>query len=106
MMSADATTTEAEKAKLAAAVALMKDVEPLREQIAMLAVGGKKDEAARLLLDEYQPKSVLLRDALAELVALQTKLNEDDVVAADEAASERPRVDARTRRRRAAALQP
>jgi methyl-accepting chemotaxis protein len=85
MMAADESTTEAEKTKLATATSLMKDVEPLREQIAMLAVSGKKDEAARLLLDEYQPKSVLLRDALAELVALQTKLNEDDVVAADEA---------------------
>lgn len=86
MMAADTSTTETEKAKLAAATSLMKDVEPLREQIAMLAVGGKKDEAAKLLLDEYQPKSVLLRDALADLVALQTKLNEDDVASADEAA--------------------
>jgi methyl-accepting chemotaxis protein len=87
MMAADPATTEAEKAKLATTTDLMKDVEPLREQIATLAVSGKKDEAARLLLDEYQPKSVLLRDALGELVTLQTKLNEDDVAAADATAA-------------------
>ena len=87
MMAADATTTEAEKTKLATAMDLMTDVEPLREQIATLAISGKKDEAARMLLDEYQPKSVLLRDALEELVSLQTQLNEDDVAAADETAA-------------------
>jgi methyl-accepting chemotaxis protein len=87
MMVADATTSEAEKAKLATAMDLMKEVEPLREQIATLALNGKKDEAARMLLDEYQPKSVVLRDALEELVSLQTKLNEDDVTAADETAA-------------------
>src|SRR5689334_21939142 len=87
MMAADASTTEAEKTKLAAAMDLMKEVEPMREQIAALALAGKRDEAVRTLLEDYQPKSVLLRDALEDLVGLQTKLNDDDVVAADEAAS-------------------
>ncbi|MEJ0038179.1 MAG: methyl-accepting chemotaxis protein [Gammaproteobacteria bacterium] len=85
MMAADASTTEAEKTKLAVVMDLMKEVEPMREQIATLAIGGKKDEASRTLLDEYQPKSVLLSDGLEDLVTLQTKLNDDDVTAADEA---------------------
>src|SRR5262249_23463244 len=42
MMTADTTITEAEKTKLAGIMDLMKEVEPLREQIAALAVGGKK----------------------------------------------------------------
>lgn len=87
MIDADASATEAEKTKLATATGLMKEVEPLREQIATLAVSGRKDEAERLLLNEYQPKSVLLRDALKELVTLQTRLNDEDVTAADEAAA-------------------
>src|SRR5690349_4302621 len=37
MMAADPSTTEAEKAKLAVVTDLMKEVEPLREQIAALA---------------------------------------------------------------------
>jgi methyl-accepting chemotaxis protein len=83
MMAADASTTEAEKTKLAAVMDLVKAVEPLREQVAALALSGKKDEASRLLLDEYQPKSKLLSEGLEDLVTLQTKLNEDDVSAAD-----------------------
>ena len=59
----------------------------MREQIASLAIAGKKDEALRTMLEEYQPKSNLLRDALEELVTLQTKLNEDDVNDADEGAA-------------------
>ena len=87
MMAADASTTEAEKTKLTTVTDLMKDVDPLREQIASLALEGKKDEALRTMLDEYQPKSNQLRDALEELVTLQTKLNEDDVNDADEGAA-------------------
>ena len=87
MMAADASTTEAEKTKLTTVTDLMKDVDPLREQIASLALEGKKDEALRTMLDEYQPKSNQLRDALEDLVTLQTKLNEDDVNDADEGAA-------------------
>ncbi len=87
MMAADASTTEAEKAKLTAVTDLMKEVDPLREQIASLALSGKKDEALRTMIGEYQPKSNALRDALEELVTLQTKLNDDDVKDADEGAA-------------------
>ena len=87
MMAADAGTTDAEKTKLTAVTDLMKEVDPMREQIASLAIAGKKDEALRTMLEEYQPKSNLLRDALEELVTLQTKLNEDDVNDADEGAA-------------------
>jgi len=80
----DTGTTEAEKTKLSVATDLMKDVEPLREQIATLALAGKKDEALRTMVEEYQPKSNQLRDALEDLVNLQTKLNDDDVNDADE----------------------
>jgi methyl-accepting chemotaxis protein len=87
MMAADASTTEAEKTKLATVTDLMKQVEPLREQIATLALAGKRDEALRTMVEEYQPKSNQLRDALEDLVTLQTKLNEDDVTDADEGAA-------------------
>jgi methyl-accepting chemotaxis protein len=87
MMAADASTTDAEKTRLTTVTDLMKEVEPLREQIASLAVAGKRDEALRTMLEEYQPKSDKLRDALEDLVTLQTKLNEDDVVDADAGAN-------------------
>jgi methyl-accepting chemotaxis protein len=87
MMTADVTITEGEKTKLAGVMDLVKEVEPLHEQIATLALGGKKDEASRVLLDEYQPKSTALRDGLEDLVNLQTRLNDEDVTEADETAA-------------------
>ncbi len=87
MYSKDATLSQAEKDKFGAVTTLVKEVQPLRDRIAELALGGKRDEAAKALLAEYQPKSTALRAALDDLVTLQTQLNEDDVTEADQAAA-------------------
>ncbi len=84
---ADATATEAEKTKLASALALLRQLEPLRDQIATLALAGRKDEAGKILTTEYLSKSTALRDTLTDLISVLTKLNDDDVAEADAAAA-------------------
>ena len=87
MFAADATLSEAEKAKFASVQAITKDIAPVRDEIATLVLSGKKDDAARVLLNDYQPKSTALRDALQDLVAVQSKNNDDDVADADAGAA-------------------
>ncbi|MEJ1960922.1 MAG: methyl-accepting chemotaxis protein [Gammaproteobacteria bacterium] len=87
MFAADTTVSEEENTKLAKVFAAMKETGPVREEIANLVLSGKRDEAANVLLNEYQPRSTTLRDALQDLVTVQTKLNDDDVADADAGAA-------------------
>jgi methyl-accepting chemotaxis protein len=84
MFQANTDTTAQQRETLAKVTALLKELVPLREQIAELALAGKRDEAIRVLVTEYQPKNVVARDALASLVELETKLNEADAARAGE----------------------
>ncbi|MEJ1964141.1 MAG: methyl-accepting chemotaxis protein [Gammaproteobacteria bacterium] len=81
---ADTGTTAEEKEALAKVNASLKELGPLREQVADLAAGGHKDEAIKLLVNDYEPKNVSARDAMAAFVGLETKVNEEDAAAANE----------------------
>ena len=80
----DTGTTAEEKEALAKITALLKDMVSVREEIADLAVGGKRDEAVKLLENEYQEKNSAARDALESFVGLETKLNEKEAAGANE----------------------
>ena len=81
---ADPATTAEERDLLAKVTGLLKELVPMREQVADLAIGGHKDDAVKMLLNEYQPKNVASRDAIGALVDLETKLNDEDAVNANE----------------------
>jgi methyl-accepting chemotaxis protein len=81
---ADTGTTAAEKEALAKVTGSLKDLVSLREQVADLAVGGHKDDAVKLLVNEYQPKNLTARDAIGALVDLEAKVNEEDAAGAND----------------------
>ena len=81
---ADTGTTAAEKEALAKVTGSLKELVSLREQVADLAVGGHKDDAVKLLVNEYQPKNLIARDAVGALVDLEAKVNEEDAAGAND----------------------
>ena len=81
---ADTGTTAAEKEALAKVTGSLKELVSLREQVADLAVGGHKDDAVKLLVNEYQPKNLTARDAIGALVDLEAKVNEEDAAGAND----------------------
>jgi methyl-accepting chemotaxis protein len=81
---ADLATTAEEKEAFTKITDLLKALVPLREEIADLAVSGKRDEAVKLLENEYQEKNVAAREALESFVAMETKLNVQDAAKANE----------------------
>jgi len=85
MFSSDVHTTAAEKDSLAKAAGLLKDLIPVRERVADLAIAGKRDEAAKIVLTELQQQDVAAREAIESLVTLETKLNEEDAARANAA---------------------
>ncbi|MEJ0039912.1 MAG: methyl-accepting chemotaxis protein [Gammaproteobacteria bacterium] len=82
--SADTGTTAEEKDALSNVNSLLKELAPLRDQVAELAVNGKRDEAVKLLEGEYQSKNAAARDALENFVALEGKVNEKDAANAND----------------------
>ena len=81
---ADPATSAEERDALAKVTASLKELVAMREQVADLAISGRKDDAIKMLVNEYQPKNVAARDAIGTLVDLETKLNEEDAVSANE----------------------
>jgi methyl-accepting chemotaxis protein len=84
LFAADAATSAEEKDALANTGALLKQLAPLRDEIADLAVSGKRDDAVKLLEGDYQARNTDVRDALEKFVALESKLNEQDAAKANE----------------------
>jgi methyl-accepting chemotaxis protein len=81
---ADTGTTAEEKDALAKSTDTLKALASIRDDIAELAINGKRDEAVNLLENEYHEKNLAARDALAEFVALETKVNQQDAAGANE----------------------
>jgi len=84
LFATDTGTSAEEKEALANVNLLLKQMAPLRDGIADLAINGKRDEAVKLLEGEYQAKNSEVRDALEKFVALEAKLNEEDAAKANE----------------------
>jgi methyl-accepting chemotaxis protein len=84
LFATDAGTTAEEKDALANVSGLLKELAPIRAEIADLAISGRRDEAVKLLEGDYQAKNTEVRDALENFVALETKLNQQDAVKANE----------------------
>jgi len=85
MFAADEKTGAAEKEAFTKAVGLLKGLVPVRERVAELAIAGKRDEAAKIVLTELQQQDAAARESLEALATLETKLNEDDAASANAA---------------------
>lgn len=84
LFASDTGTTAEEKDALATATGLLKELAPIRAEVVDLAINGKRDEAIRLLEGDYQAKNAEVRQMLESFVALETKLNAEDAVKANE----------------------
>ncbi len=84
LFATDTGTTAEEKDALGNITSLLKELAPLRTEVTDLAVGGKRDDAVKLLEGEYQSKNTEVRDALESFVALESKLNEKDAANAND----------------------
>ena len=81
---ADTGTTVQEKDSLAKIISQLKEMGPLREEIADSAVSGKREEAVKVLENEYQEKNAAARESLESFVSLETKVNEKDAADAND----------------------
>ena len=81
---ADTGTTVQEKDSLAKIISQLKEMGPLREEIADFAVSGKREEAVKVLENEYQEKNAAARESLESFVSLETKVNEKDAADAND----------------------
>jgi methyl-accepting chemotaxis protein len=84
LFATDTGTSSEEKEALSNVNSLLKQMAPMRDEIADLAINGKRDEAVKLLEGDYQAKNIEVRDALEGFVALEAKLNEQDAAKANE----------------------
>jgi methyl-accepting chemotaxis protein len=84
MFAQDAGTTQAERDALAKVMAMLKDIQPLRDRIATAATTNHKDEAVKLMTQEYQAKNVALRHELGAFVDAQVKISNADAEEAHE----------------------
>ena len=81
---ADTGTTVQEKDSLAKIISQLKEMGPLREEIADSSVSGKREEAVKVLENEYQEKNAAARESLESFVSLETKVNEKDAADAND----------------------
>jgi methyl-accepting chemotaxis protein len=78
MFAEDAGTTQGEKDELAKIQEALKELQPLRERIAAAVLANHKDEALKLMADEYQTKNSALRTDLESFVDEQIAHSERD----------------------------
>ena len=78
MFAQDSGTTQAEKDSLAKILTMMKEIQPLRDHVANAATTNHKDEAIRVMTQEYQAKNVAFREALGAFVEQQVKVSDAD----------------------------
>jgi methyl-accepting chemotaxis protein len=84
LFATDTGTTAQEKEALGNITSLLKQLAPIRTEVADLAVAGKRDEAVKVLEGDYQAKNSQVRDALESFVTLEAKVNEEDAANANE----------------------
>jgi methyl-accepting chemotaxis protein len=78
MFAEDAGTTQGEKDALAKIQAALKELQPLRDRIATSVLANHKDEALKVMAEEYQPKNAALRTDLEAFVDEQVSHSNQD----------------------------